>query len=412
MKKLVIILAFLILSTSLAYMMIKLEDKHRSHTDKKNQSAKVIEYKRQEHVNVGEISNVKEHTRENIDCKSCHNCEYPTHEEPCLIQCPRTDVSVYHSPDEAPDVIVLSNLTNRFGQVVFSHKTHAEMSVMSNGCSGCHHYNTTGPVLKCGKCHESERIRKDLTKPDLEAAFHRQCMTCHRQWQRTTDCQSCHLPKGREGVAKREEALTKARSFVHPPIPEPVKIVYQTAAKKGKIVTFFHDEHTKLFNIPCVTCHHDENCIRCHDINLVAQNKDGSIYKKVHKSFDQHHQPCSNCHDIKNCNKCHFDGEIPSFNHYNSSGWELGKFHTKLKCSACHDDSFKKKMSTNCTGCHLDFKPGKFVHDRTGLKLSESHVEIECESCHNSPDFRSKMECKICHDDKDYPKQLPGKKIK
>src|SRR5512133_3327132 len=216
MKKIFIIFAFVVLSSSVAFMMVKIEEGSQT-KQKKELTSKDV--KRQTDINVGKKAMVKDHSKENINCKECHACEYPTHQDPCLVACPRTDVSVYHSPDEAPDVIDLNNLTNRYGSVVFSHKIHASMSVMSHGCVGCHHYNTTGPVLKCSKCHESKRIRKDLSKPDLEAAFHRQCMTCHRQWQRTTDCNSCHLPKGKEGDEKRQQEIAQVKSFVHPAIP-------------------------------------------------------------------------------------------------------------------------------------------------------------------------------------------------
>lgn len=410
MRKLIIIIGLLVLSTSAAMLMTnttKQDDKSKDVA----QTQSIVKQERNSNVNVGKRAMPKDHDKEKIDCKSCHDCEYPTRKDPCLSVCPRTDVSVYHSPDEAPDVIVLDNLSNRYGPVVFTHKIHAEMSEMSHGCTGCHHYNTTGPVLKCVKCHEESRIREDLSKPDLEAAFHRQCMTCHRQWSRTTDCNSCHLPKGREGVKKMEELIAKGKATIHPPIIEPEKIVYNTSYEKGKVVTFYHNDHTKLFNLTCVSCHKDENCIKCHDINLSKLHPNGN-FTGAKKSFEQHHKPCSSCHNVKNCSKCHSDKEIGPFNHYDVSGWRLGKFHEKLKCSNCHDEKFTKKLSRNCESCHKNFKSGSFNHDVTRLRLDDMHSGFDCSNCHASRDYISKFTCKTCHDDKDYPKFLPGKRLK
>ena len=57
---------------------------------------------------------------------------------------------------------------------------------MGGGCENCHHYNTSGPILKCSSCHESSRKREDVSIPDLKGAYHRQCMDCHREWSHDT----------------------------------------------------------------------------------------------------------------------------------------------------------------------------------------------------------------------------------
>src|SRR5476651_1581789 len=42
----------------------------------------------------------RNHSKKNIDCKSCHSCEYPTKQDACLVMCPRSNISVHHSPEE------------------------------------------------------------------------------------------------------------------------------------------------------------------------------------------------------------------------------------------------------------------------------------------------------------------------
>jgi len=355
----------------------------------------------------------KEHQKEALNCKACHECEYPTKQDPCLLKCPKTETSVYHSPEEGPGVVIMDNISKRYGPVVFSHKLHAQMSEMSHGCIGCHHYNTTGPVLGCDKCHEQNRLRQDVSKPDQEAAYHRQCMNCHRQWSRSTDCNQCHLPKGPVGMAKKDEEIKRINTLKHPEVAKPIKLVYETKSAKGKFVTFFHEEHNKTFNIACMKCHKDENCLKCHDVKIMASNpKQYDAHVTKPKSFDDHHKLCTTCHEKNNCAKCHKDKETTPFNHALATGWDLGQWHSKLACQKCHTDNKYTKIHNGCTGCHNNFAAGKFNHQVTGLVLSDNHKDNDCNSCHTDLNFGKKPVCTECHDDKAYPVQMPGKKVK
>lgn len=353
----------------------------------------------------------RDHSKKDIDCKSCHYCEYPTKRDACLVMCPRSMTSVHHSADEAPEILVMDDLSNRFGNVVFSHKLHAQMSEFSIGCTGCHHYNTTGPVLSCKKCHEKSRKRENIHAPDLEAAYHRQCMPCHRQWNRSTDCNSCHLPKGAEGAAKQSEAIRRTTGRSHPVLKKPTRVVYETGYNKGRFVTFNHEEHIGLFRQPCLSCHKDDNCVRCHDVKkMEASNLNQERHLKVHKTFEEHHKACSSCHDNSECAKCHQDRENSRFSHKSSTGWDLGRFHSRLKCDKCHviGKSFSP-VDRNCSTCH-NWKLGNFDHKITGLVLSSSHKDLECTSCHLGKKYSSTPVCKECHNDREYPGSLPGKR--
>lgn len=358
-------------------------------------------------------SSGKSHSKLNLNCKTCHSCEYPTKDDPCLIYCPREGIiSVHHTPDECPEVIVFDEMSKRYGAVVFSHKLHAQMAEMSDGCQGCHHYNTTGPVLACKKCHEQDRKRENVKRVDLKGAYHRQCMSCHRQWSHTTDCNSCHLPKNESAKNKIDQKISQIKGKEHPKAHLPNKIVFETNYKKGKLVTFFHEDHIKLFNSPCVTCHRHENCIKCHDWNnqlthsLIAKHKT----QKVHLSFEDHHRPCLACHKQNNCEVCHSDKELEPWNHDKSTQFALKHYHEKLPCESCH---MKKnqfdKLSIDCKNCHRNWKVGNFNHNITGLILDENHKELDCDNCHESMQFTQKPTCKNCHDDKFFPKNVPGK---
>lgn len=357
----------------------------------------------------------RDHKLKDIDCKHCHMCEYPTVHDPCLSPCPRDEsISIYHPPEEGPEVVTMDAVDGEYGAVVFSHKLHAQMSVMSGGCETCHHYNTTGPVLKCNTCHEEARVREDYTVPDLESAYHRQCITCHRQWSGDLDCNFCHAAKGQDIEKIRKKKMEYYTGLDHPEVHEPSKVIYETDYEESPIVTFFHDDHVNLYHLECSSCHHDENCMKCHDIRLkdIRTEESENRRKHIHKTFEEHHQPCSSCHEIDNdCQLCHKQNESSRFNHLDRTGFDLEKFHSNLECSDCHKKGSFKGLSSNCLTCH-NYEPGTFDHTITGFKLDDMHSFFDCTSCHLNGHFCSPPKCSDCHDDKKYPKDKPGTIIK
>lgn len=347
----------------------------------------------------------------NLTCKTCHSCDVPTSKDPCLKPCPRADmITVNQTPEQGPEIEILKELSDKYVPVVFSHRIHAEMSEMSGGCKTCHHYNTIGPIQPCINCHQTTRKREDISKPDLEAAYHRQCISCHREWGHSNDCTSCHELKTDAGTGLVSSNVKKIAGKVHPKLEEPVKLVFETNYDKGKIVTFYHEEHIKLFGVKCVDCHKDDNCTKCHDKNKVNLSQIGNAGTpiKIQKSKSSHHKPCFTCHENDNCTVCHKVKESAPFNHFTATGWALNRFHQKLTCEQCHGISKQfVKLDNECKNCHKDFIPGKFNHQITGLKLDENHAEMDCTDCHQDKTYEKPV-CTNCHDDKIYPKNKPG----
>lgn len=347
-----------------------------------------------------------------LKCKTCHVGEYPTAKDPLLRECPRESMlTAERSSKEGPDVVLINEMSDKYEGVVFSHKIHAQMSEISSGCSGCHHYNTSGPVLNCSKCHSKNRSREDVSVPDLKSAFHRMCTDCHKQWSGENGCNTqCHKQKGTDIQNDSEKKMELIKGKSHPLLPEPTKMVWETNYEKGKLVTFFHDEHFKVFKITCNTCHRQDNCIKCHN---KKEPVDYNSPVKVSKSFEDHHRPCSSCHAGNSCQKCHSDKELTQFNHAKSTGFALSSYHSSLECSRCHGKSMPyKSLDRNCNSCHKNFKMGSFNHKVTGLMLSESHTEIECKTCHKNEDFSKDPVCAECHDDKSHPQHSPGKRTR
>lgn len=359
-------------------------------------------------VNLG-----KDHANLNISCRTCHTCEVPTKNDPCLVVCPREKiVTIYQKPEQTPELIVIDQLMNRYGQVYFSHRIHAQMAEMSGGCGSCHHYNTTGPILNCNSCHETSRKRQDLSIPDLLGAYHRQCMDCHREWSHSTACNSCHLPIKDVKGTEKEQIAQRLKGRTHPVILEPTKIIYETKTDKGKLATFYHDDHTKKFNLDCVSCHKQENCSSCHDVNrITSDNKPGKgDVGTTKRTFEQQHKNCISCHKDESCSKCHSNEEMKPFDHLKRTGWDLKSYHAKLSCQKCHGTKVPYvKIDRRCINCHKNWNTETFKHEVTGLKLDEMHNEFSCEDCHTDNNYAAKPACDSCHEGYVYPKLLPGK---
>ena len=357
----------------------------------------------------------KNHSQSNLTCKTCHACEVPTKDDPCLIACPRLSmIKEYPSPEVRPDVIVIDELEDRYTPVIFSHKLHAQMSEMKGGCLGCHHYNTLGPILSCNECHSEERKREDVRVPDLKAAYHQQCLDCHRQWSHQTECVSCHQEKSEGKSLDIPEVTSELLMKSHPVVEEPTKIVYDTQYEKGKIVTFFHNDHAKLFGLECVSCHKNENCISCHDLEKISNGENGNYDSpiKIQLTEDERHNRCFACHENNKCSYCHKNKEMKPFDHGLRTGWALQKSHQNISCIKCHGSKTNfTGIDNKCNNCHFDWNIETFDHQITGLILDEDHAENDCADCHIDRDFSVNPTCDDCHDDKNYPEEIPGKLI-
>jgi hypothetical protein len=341
-----------------------------------------------------------------FDCRTCHICDRPTKKDPCLRTCPRAElITIHHSPEEGPGRIVMDEfekLTDMYNPVTFRHKVHAEMSELSGGCAMCHHNNPPGNILACRHCHELDRSRTDISKPDLLASYHRQCMDCHREWNHSTSCTSCHTLKSEGSQPDVPLDLKETEGRIHPKLTEPGRLLYQTEYEDGQIVTFYHNEHVKLFGLECGDCHKRESCIRCHD------------KQKKRETTELSHDRCSDCHNTDDrCNFCHGNDVQPPFNHLKKTGFDTGRFHKNLICSDCHRDKLKiSRPDRTCKSCHRSWNTGSFDHKRTGFILNENHNGIDCEECHTSSTFNETPGCTSCHDEEmKYPKNKPGRKI-
>jgi cytochrome c553 len=128
------------------------------------------------------------------------------------------------------DVIIIDSpgCENTKGPVEFSHKLHAEDYVQKypklypTGCGDCHHDDKGQPltnltndsaVQKCVECHkqcgeapkgkDAPRLDKKAKMAWIGEAFHQNCLSCHRQFNREfkpekkapVTCNDCHPKK-------------------------------------------------------------------------------------------------------------------------------------------------------------------------------------------------------------------------
>ncbi|MEW6511829.1 MAG: NrfD/PsrC family molybdoenzyme membrane anchor subunit [Bacteroidota bacterium] len=349
------------------------------------------------------------HGLDGVTCSTCHTCDVPTKENPCVRECPRLRlVTVHHSPAEGPDVLTMpvsEKSSSLFLPVKFSHRWHAEMAEMSGGCVMCHHYNPPGGILACSDCHSAERKRTNLGRPDLRGAYHQQCMDCHRKWGHETGCTSCHELRNAPVQSTHGAAVREYESRRHPPLKTPERIVYETELPVGPKVTFHHKEHVDLYGYECADCHSSESCVRCHDRQTSGVGGE--------KSSGKGHDLCSSCHDtVSRCETCHGTAVKSGFDHQKRTGWALGRLHAALPCSRCHvkKGSFAG-LTASCQSCHGEWRPDTFNHAVTGLRLDTTHRELECALCHGDGPISWTTSCGNCHEGFQYPDTSPGKPV-
>ena len=328
-----------------------------------------------------------------INCLDCHTCTVPTAKDMCLRQCPSlsmTHVKTDHNLQEAPDSMLLSELADTYEPVHFNHRLHAGMAEMHDSCSTCHHYSPKGKIPACKECHTPNGDPTNLRQPGLKGAYHRQCLSCHREWSHDTKCVVCHLPTQVPGAAVVKPDPTDIVGASHPVITVPIKKVYDTPYKKGPVVTFQHKEHIDLFGFRCTSCHRQENCGYCHDLQRAPSTS---------KTQVEVHAICNDCHKNDACAKCHDNAERPGFSH-NKTGWPLNPYHNTLDCWACHPTGKRiSKVSNMCANCHAGWNQENFKHAVTGLKLDEVHSQLDCDACHVDRKFQADPVCADCHDD-------------
>ena len=127
----------------------------------------------------------------------------------------RDAVTKTYSDADIPETVVINSLADKYEPVKLPHRKIVKTMVdkikdnqLANSfhyekgtvCQGCHHNSPAAKTPpRCISCHSKPFNAKDPFKPGLIAAYHRQCMECHKAMgiakPVATDCTACHRKK-------------------------------------------------------------------------------------------------------------------------------------------------------------------------------------------------------------------------
>jgi hypothetical protein len=131
-----------------------------------------------------------------------------------ILQGRNRDLGIY-AVDDIPEKVVLKELSNRYEPVEMPHRKIVLTLVkgmtdnpadayfhtkQGTACYGCHHNSPASKQPpRCGNCHGKPFGNREPNRPGLQAAFHGECMGCHRTMEiakpAATACAECHREK-------------------------------------------------------------------------------------------------------------------------------------------------------------------------------------------------------------------------
>lgn len=240
-------------------------------------------------------------------------------------------------------------------------------------------------------------MHEDLAQPGLKGAYHRQCLGCHTEWDRDTQCEICHDKKA---GGRLHGMATEASTHAHyDPVPMLDVILFPTA--EGDTVPFHHRRHSLLYEPDCSVCHAEQSCARCHvhgeTLHPMGAPEDTDLHEYCFRchSSDQ----TEACHPDDECAHCHGRAVDDLFDHA-TTGWNLNGFHGDVACRSCHGPwTVAAHPDGRCESCHARvWDQLSFDHALTGVLLDETHHDADCADCH-AAGIGTKPTCDGCHDD-------------
>ncbi|BBO91927.1 hypothetical protein DSCOOX_51070 [Desulfosarcina ovata subsp. ovata] len=114
------------------------------------------------------------------------------------------------------DSPIIRQTEDHYGPVRFMHSKHA---VVTKDCALCHHHRpldeSASETVRCSACHQQPFQKSHPERLGLKAAYHQQCMGCHREMDKgPIDCAGCH----RKNVPDHKEKIQLAEN------PEPSQV--------------------------------------------------------------------------------------------------------------------------------------------------------------------------------------------
>jgi len=164
----------------------------------------------------------KKRQQSNTSCQNCHSVPKSEAVDDSALDTARQSATASMKLREAktmtydmkdiPEIVKIDTLMNQYEPVKLPHRqiiqtmvTNISDNKLANYyhheqgtvCQGCHHHSPAArQPPKCVSCHGKPFNAKDPFKPGLMAAYHRQCMECHKAMDIkkpvATDCMACH----------------------------------------------------------------------------------------------------------------------------------------------------------------------------------------------------------------------------
>ncbi len=335
------------------------------------------------------------------------------------------------------------------GQVISGHAQFEE------ACDNCHEtLNRQNQSHLCLNCHDHKNIAKDIKN---KQGYHGQigniantsCSYCHTDHEGrdarivlfdpesfdhlATDfeldgahvgiqCNTCHLPKKQYFEAPGKCIDCHKKDDPHKGrLGENCTDCHTT--KNWSKNQFDHDKtefklEGKHSQIDCKLCHAGEtykktpkDCVACHQINDVHENRYG--------------EKCETCHSTKEWKQVQFE-------HDKDTKFRLDKRHKKVLCDTCHtaplyekkpgkscyschrlNDEHKGQNGKECNKCHTSSSWSKveFSHKEDAkYPLKGRHKNLACESCHQASSTQTELKttCLSCHKKDDAHKGQEG----
>lgn len=272
---------------------------------------------------------------------------------------------------------IIKKRNDLYGPVRFMHKKHA--MVVNNDCKRCHHFRPEDPkareITPCSSCHQ-ESFKKDYPeRVGLKAAFHLQCINCHRNMRKgpTSNCTACHSKN----------------------VPDHTKMVKLKKNSTQKEVT-----------AECLRCHestslnilrsaHGKNFEDKREIDCLACHDSSGKYKQGEKNVNYGLLIKNIGHPTrKNCGNCHFKDKKKDISHANlnphlassNKNLDVHMGGMDFSCQSCHKTKNHRKVSekVSCDDCHMK-KPHSGGMVSHHLNMHSDHVA--CNTCHSPTSF-------------------------